>query len=43
MNVDASRMKAVGYGESEPIATNETESGREKNRRIDVTINLPTP
>ena len=43
MNVDASRMEAVGYGESEPIATNETESGREKNRRIDVTINLSTP
>jgi len=43
MDVESSRMEAVGYGESEPIATNETESGREKNRRIDVTISLPTP
>jgi len=33
-------MNAVGYGETRPIANNETEAGREKNRRIDVVIQL---
>jgi outer membrane protein OmpA-like peptidoglycan-associated protein len=28
----------VGYGESAPIASNDTESGRQQNRRVDVLI-----
>jgi outer membrane protein OmpA-like peptidoglycan-associated protein/HEPN domain-containing protein len=32
------RMSAVGYGETQPIANNETPQGRARNRRIDVTI-----
>ncbi len=36
--VDSSRTIAVGYGETKPIATNETKEGRRKNRRIDVVI-----
>lgn len=32
--VDASRLKAVGYGESRPIATNATAKGRQQNRRV---------
>lgn len=32
--VDASRIKAVGYGESRPIATNATAKGRQQNRRV---------
>ncbi len=36
--IDASRIKAIGYGESNPIASNETEEGRRKNRRITVVI-----
>jgi len=32
------RIKAIGYGESKPIATNETKQGRMKNRRIDIVI-----
>lgn len=34
------RINAVGYGESRPLASNETEEGRAQNRRIDVTISL---
>jgi outer membrane protein OmpA-like peptidoglycan-associated protein len=36
--IDANRMTAVGYGESAPIASNDTESGRQQNRRVDVLI-----
>ncbi|MCD6115684.1 OmpA family protein [bacterium] len=32
------RIKAIGMGESKPIATNETKQGRKKNRRIDIII-----
>jgi outer membrane protein OmpA-like peptidoglycan-associated protein len=35
------QIKSVGYGESRPLASNETEEGRAQNRRIDVTISLP--
>lgn len=35
------QVEAVGYGESRPLASNETEEGRAQNRRIDVTISLP--
>ena len=38
MGVDSSRLSAVGYGESKPIANNETKEGRAKNRRIEVII-----
>ena len=36
--VDPNRLKAVGYGESKPIASNETEAGRAKNRRVELQI-----
>lgn len=38
-NVDLSRMTAEGYGESEPIAPNNTDEGKQKNRRVKI-INL---
>ncbi len=32
--IDPSRLKAIGYGESRPIADNATETGRQRNRRV---------
>ncbi len=37
-DLNAERVEAVGFGESKPIANNETREGRTKNRRIDVVI-----
>jgi outer membrane protein OmpA-like peptidoglycan-associated protein len=36
--VDASRIRTRGEGEHEPIATNDTATGRATNRRVDITI-----
>lgn len=36
LGVDSSRIEAIGYGEANPIANNETKEGREENRRITV-------
>ncbi len=36
--VSAMRLTTVGYGESRPIASNATESGRQMNRRVTMTI-----
>ncbi len=36
--VDPGRLKAVGFGETRPIATNATRAGREANRRVEFVI-----
>jgi OOP family OmpA-OmpF porin len=36
--IDRSRLKAVGYGETRPVADNRTEEGKRMNRRIDSVI-----
>ncbi len=38
MRIPSYRLIATGYGETRPVASNETASGREKNRRIDIVI-----
>lgn len=35
--IDASRIRAIGYGDERPIAANDTEQGRQQNRRIEAT------
>ncbi|MCG8369674.1 MAG: OmpA family protein [Proteobacteria bacterium] len=42
MRIPTYRLIATGYGETRPVASNETESGRARNRRIDIVIK-PNP
>jgi len=36
--VDPGRIEVVGFGETMPIATNDTEAGRQMNRRVEIKI-----
>jgi outer membrane protein OmpA-like peptidoglycan-associated protein len=36
--VDAARITAIGYGEGYPVANNDTDSGRSRNRRVDLLL-----
>lgn len=36
--IDAKRLTTTGYGESQPVASNDTEQGRQSNRRVIATI-----
>lgn len=37
-NVDPTRLRAAGYGPHRPIADNDTEKGRRRNRRVDIVM-----
>lgn len=36
--IAANRIEAVGFGKTVPVASNDTESGRQKNRRVEIKI-----
>ncbi len=36
--IAASRIKSIGFGKTKPVATNETDEGRQLNRRVEFTI-----
>jgi outer membrane protein OmpA-like peptidoglycan-associated protein len=36
--VAQNRMEVIGYGKSMPVATNDTEAGRQMNRRVEIKI-----
>ncbi len=38
-SLDPKRMKAISYGETRPLESNDTSQGRSKNRRIEIEIN----
>ena len=40
--IDSGRLSAVGHGESKPIASNATQEGRQKNRRVNVVVSGTT-
>jgi len=35
--IDGSRVEAIGYGDARPAASNDTDAGRQQNRRIEAT------
>ncbi|MCT8469083.1 OmpA family protein [Chromohalobacter canadensis] len=36
--IASNRVATAGYGESQPVASNDTESGRAQNRRVEITL-----
>jgi K(+)-stimulated pyrophosphate-energized sodium pump len=38
LGIEQSRLASEGYGEAHPVASNDTESGRAKNRRISIRV-----
>ena len=36
--VARSRLRSTGRGEAEPVATNDTDAGRQQNRRVEIAI-----
>ncbi len=38
LGIDAARLESEGYGQEHPVASNDTEAGREQNRRISIRV-----
>jgi chemotaxis protein MotB len=36
--IDSAKLSSVGYGDTKPVASNATEVGRQKNRRVDIVL-----
>ena len=41
--IPADRLSAVGYADTRPLAANDTEAGRAKNRRVSIIIAVAPP
>jgi len=39
--IDSAKLSSVGYGDTKPLASNATEPGRQKNRRVDIVLYSP--
>ena len=37
-DIEGARLSTVGYGETKPVASNDTEEGRAKNRRVSIVV-----
>ncbi len=42
-SLQAARFQTIGHGENQPVASNETEAGRQLNRRTDIKVILAAP
>jgi chemotaxis protein MotB len=42
-SVEPRRLSAAGYAEFHPVASNDTQDGRAKNRRVDIVVLNPSP
>lgn len=40
--IDSSRLRAVGFADTRPLESNDTADGRAQNRRVELTMEIPT-